>query len=1155
MMRNENDREQAGVPPLIEEHRCADSKKVRIAVVQLQSHPALAVGHSDWLGEPFFGGIRCVELLAENKFSEAEDLKKICRDRYLRWAETRLRGVLRWFEERFKIDTSVKEDAIPSAAADEHSQLLVPVPTSNTKGNVRSAGEWLDMPDILVFPEGGIPREHLHLLVAFAAKTGTVIFAGTHSFEVSEEAAVEYNRLGVVLHDDNGHPTKFVDSAIKKSDLIGKIHPSTHAEVKRILGKPIASLSVLPIITPNESSTTEGGDGDPFRRNAFSAEFSTDGHQSCLIGKYLDPETAENIRKKDSHTRHCMVRLRAKTTLSPFEVTEGGGSHATEPPQVITVTLPPRTIRGGMSAKLRVLPVICAEAIGKLITPLSQEPYELLVIPSLNRGFEHFAPVIDYHAQRQIPVAYCNDGLFGDSTISFRRDSRNSAVFYSNPYDGRLPKESDGILVADVTPGYGGAQLGVSNPRQFYKLVALSAIVHDNLQNPAAHVARVLDAARHLMTPSRKSVSETTEWLADPLRVQILSAIIHDNPRAPIEHLESVLDAMRRLMMPSRNSSAEEPAEWLADPFRLVALVRTRLKEVENENVPTKIQKINLSHLISLTAKPSNAYPYEWRNHAHDCVVTKLDRPPELPQFSDEYLYSPLRDLDGDLAALCHIRTGRWFGRELLSDDDGDESRAMVLTRVRSECQKRMGSESGRVLAHLERIKDDARLKAKERLHNLVGSLVERFGATSGWLLPVDDPSRAEAAFHSDPALFITYNTTARYRIHLRPGADKRGIVKRVLRTRRAYLVNSVIDDADRVIDPYYSEFMFTTRSELAVPVFSCGLTNPEAEGDPGRRPPRLLAILNLESTRTGAFHPVAAGELQAAVSELVPDLNVFFAASGMDTLTAWHPSIHQWGSTNLLDQLCYAVVTPAVRTGEPSLTCTMWNHDRAKNRFQARSTVGFDYEYLASNSLDKTSFVGHVIESTNTSAVNVDFLKEFGLTPDAPAAWHLERLLRKGPCVHRVDLASSLIYPRGQKGERAHSEWQNIARKRKVRQMGIAEMIVAPLLGRTAPHFEPAPEEGEGGKTRSQTVLHRDAPLIRATGTINLYVYAHNPTRVGSGKMLLSHDETVFRIAELANRTVVDFYRLQRQVVASTLVSQLVESLCPGVAPFELLR
>lgn len=1000
-------------------------RKIRVAVVQLESHPAFTIGRTDFLSEPFFSHVRCLSLLVEHGFDAAKDLRRICRDRYLLWAETRMRGIIRWFKERF------------------------PQNADNA---------WADMPDIVVFPEGGVPRQHLHLLVEFARDTGTVVFAGTHCFDAEEEAVQDYNRLGIVHQEENGNPiavgrseVKNLDGLVKNADPKTFTHPYTRLETNRILrmGDKLASISVLPIICPNEQPTFQR----LIRRRCYPIEFGEERSFGKEAARYLGKldrakEIFTDTIDGEYAERSCTVRLRAKTTLAVSERTEGGGGGGLEmvPPQVVTVRLPERAIRGNTGGDLRVLPMICAEALNRLADPDFGGGYDLVVIPSFNKDFSYFSPVAEYLAHKRIPVAYCNDGLFGDSCIQFMPDTRHSAGFFSGPQNGRLPKEADGILVADVTPGFGGAEHGGTDPRQYYQLVALAAVVHDDPHHPPSYVAHVLDKARELMT----------------------KIPLPPGTDGPFKERKSVLD---------------------------------RLKQAERESAPGAVQRMNLRHLIQLLENPSNAFPYEWKIRAWDCRIENKDVPEEFKDSGQipPHLLRPLRDLDSDLAALCHIKTARWFERELTArNSPTDEERAGVLTRVRNECRNRMGPGVSNVLAHLERIKDDARAKAKERLHHLVGNLVERFGATSAWLLPVRDG-------RVGGELTITHNTTARFR------QQPLGIINRVKETRRPYLVNAVLDDSDRIVDPYYQEFMFTTRSELAVPVFESALTSPRIDGDDALRPnkPRLLAVLNLESNQAGAFIPAAVADLQAAVSELVPELLIYFAATDMDCLTAWHPALHGWGSANLLDQFCYAVGSAFGRSGEPLLTCTLWNHDRKKEKIQARSTVGFDYEYLTGSSLDMDSLTGRVIEITkDTTGTN-----------------------RLRPRVYRVNLSSTVTKPEPPKPVDVEKVWERVARKRKIRRMGIAEMIVAPLIGPN--------QQGEP----------------RVDGTLNLYVYNHSPEAGGPRPEGLSRDDLVFQLSGLANRTVADFYRLQRAVTAATLTARLVESSHLGVPPFELIR
>src|ERR1051325_5346563 len=186
--------------------------KLRIAVVQLESHPAFAIEHTDWLGEPFFSPtIACLKQLEANGFAAAEDLRELCRSRYLSWAEHRLKGVLSWFKERF------------------------------------ASEKFLEMPDIIVFPEGGVAREHLTHLVDFAKETKAVIFAGTHTFEVSDTAKKAYEKLGIVFQNETTSQ---------------EITDATHAEATRILNKDLGSIAVLPIIKPNDAVAQKDASGN-----------------------------------------------------------------------------------------------------------------------------------------------------------------------------------------------------------------------------------------------------------------------------------------------------------------------------------------------------------------------------------------------------------------------------------------------------------------------------------------------------------------------------------------------------------------------------------------------------------------------------------------------------------------------------------------------------------------------------------------------------------------------------------------------------------------------------------------------------------------------------------------------------------------------------
>lgn len=132
-----------------------------IALVQLTCHPSLRLGESFLSWEPFLDeeGPGPLQSLWDNGFNVSE-LQNHCRDRYLLWHRARLSAIVSWFNRL----------------------------------------ESVERPDVVVFPEGSIPRKFLsclHKKLKSRDGKAPTIFAGTHSYEWSKEAWEDYLKLGV----------------------------------------------------------------------------------------------------------------------------------------------------------------------------------------------------------------------------------------------------------------------------------------------------------------------------------------------------------------------------------------------------------------------------------------------------------------------------------------------------------------------------------------------------------------------------------------------------------------------------------------------------------------------------------------------------------------------------------------------------------------------------------------------------------------------------------------------------------------------------------------------------------------------------------------------------------------------------------------------
>ena len=202
--------------------------------------------------------------------------------------------------------------------------------------------------------------------------------------EIGDKVADEYRELGLIPNHHTGRPYRKKRTFSKKQQT---------EELCRVLKQDLPSLSVLPVFVNKADKCSRKEDG-------------------------LD----------------LTMRFRTKLRLSPAEATEIGGGLGTKSPRVLTLTLPERAHRSPAEPKtIDVLPLVCAEALNLTHHP-PDRAYQLAVVVSFNREYRYFSPIVEHLVHQQIPVAYCNDGQFGQSTIAVLRDNRNAHTFHAEPY-------------------------------------------------------------------------------------------------------------------------------------------------------------------------------------------------------------------------------------------------------------------------------------------------------------------------------------------------------------------------------------------------------------------------------------------------------------------------------------------------------------------------------------------------------------------------------------------------------------------------------------------------------------------------------------------------------------------------------------------------
>ena len=127
-----------------------------MGICQLASHPALTASHIYLSEEPFFPPSANTSLSQlATKGVPVDDLMAHCLSEYTIWSETRLRGLLQSVD---KLDP---------------------------------------IPDILVFPEGGLLPAHLVAVADWSVRHGGVVLAGSHTPTKTPESLGIYARIGI----------------------------------------------------------------------------------------------------------------------------------------------------------------------------------------------------------------------------------------------------------------------------------------------------------------------------------------------------------------------------------------------------------------------------------------------------------------------------------------------------------------------------------------------------------------------------------------------------------------------------------------------------------------------------------------------------------------------------------------------------------------------------------------------------------------------------------------------------------------------------------------------------------------------------------------------------------------------------------------------
>ena len=572
-------------------------------------------------------------------------------------------------------------------------------------------------------------------------------------------------------------------------------------------------------------------------------------------------------------------------------------------------------------------------------------------------------------------VVLANDGAFGGSGVFITPDERAENWWFGEPNNGKLPA-GDGILLVDADLDRLSPELGKNNPHYPNGIVALAAIVPGYVRSFEAQVA------------------ETTAQIEEAITSHIGKA----------DHELKCGDQVSRIRS-------------LVNSPRVGAIQQLKLWRIRE-----------LLQLHNLTPDRASVWCEDARIYKGRKNITFLLRdthyePPQGEELS-------LRELESRLA----WETIQFLEHESsIANEKGMLHDAADLVAVKRLLESRRGRTSAtspltNVLRALSQNREEAVKTARSRLSRRLGKIVERFGGTSGWMFLVRSQPKGKkstasrAAIEKQKSKFFpvaAYNAPELF-IDRDVQEFGSGIVGRVAYSGSPYLANDVTDERHASL---YLADVPSTRSELSVPLVFSG---------------ELLGVLNIEANYRNAF---SIFDVNLAISEgmrLITDLLVLEASESAEEITQWHPLRHGWQLTPYLDSLCDAIAKalPTLH-GSPSIGCSVWALDAAKESVSILGTARFDFEYVAERSLGvATSHIGNAILAL--------------LNESEKKGMECDRIVHPGSSLYEA--MKTVSHPVTYYEEcRLVSDLQGFKRKRKARRMELRTITVFPFFVRSA--------------------------------------------------------------------------------------------------------
>jgi hypothetical protein len=408
----------------------------------------------------------------------------------------------------------------------------------------------------------------------------------------------------------------------------------------------------------------------------------------------------------------------------------------------------------------------------------------------------------------------------------------------------------------------------------------------------------------------------------------------------------------------------------------------------------------------------------------------------------------------------------------------------------------------------LDELQTSALKTSQGRLVRILGEIVEKFNASSGWVMLtsrdiVFDGAKPPVVPSGSEFYPVAAYNAPEQRIRRQISESQGGVVGRVFHTG----VPAVVPNVNEC--QYYIADTKATKSEIAVPIVHGKL---------------LIGVLNLESSQLNAFTPADLLSLLSASLRLTVDLLVTRSTHVGSGPVPWHPFAQGWTFPPVINQLCDSISRSLpTQLGNPAIGCASWYHDRSKKVLYVRGASRFDFEYFADHELPENSHIGRAVLALVRQSSSGGTPKRENHEEEEP----------------RFDRFTAI------------DEADGFVRCEKARRMQLSSIAVFPF-------HEQNRSSGDQSVKELASALGAVAPSTREVEIAGALVLYDFRVMQGITTVSLPHlfeRATGLRLAERVGTTISRIHSLRRECGVAYLIRRLAEDATSVRSPFETIK